>query len=193
MKTKALHAVAAIGLSALLVGSASAQTAVSKPVGYVTETLTPGFNLMGVTLHNKVSASASVTAISGTTITVADGVVDGLVDGQTYILEVTSGSGLGAVQVFTTFDAAADTITTIDDLSSEVSTGDSLVIRKASTIADVFGAANESGLLGAAAAASADNILVPDGSGGFVTYFYSTGGFFWHRLESRWTRRYGQG
>ena len=69
MKTNTLKTVAAVGLSALLVGSASAQSSVSQPVGYETLDLVPGFNYVGLRLHEApVATGASVsTAGDGST------------------------------------------------------------------------------------------------------------------------------
>ena len=170
MKSLALAAAAAIALAAAPTVSAQA---FSNPTGYVTETLRAGqFNLIGLTVHQPVEVAGTFDTVSGTTLT-SVGAFSGLTAGSTYILEITSGAAEGAVQEITTFDA--NSITTPDDLSAQLTTSDTYAIRKASTINDVFGENNESGLLGTDTftASNADNILIPNASGGFTTYYYS--------------------
>jgi hypothetical protein len=56
------------------------------------------------------------------------------------------------------------------------------------TLETMFGADNDSGLGGAAGSSGADLVMIPDGLGGFDTYYYSTGFFGtppeWKRLNS---------
>ncbi len=173
MKSLALAAAAAIALAAAPTVSAQA---FSNPTGYVTETLRAGqFNLIGLTVHQSVEVAGTFDTVSGTTLTSA-GAFAGLQAGSTYILEITSGAAEGAVQEITTFNA--NSITTPDDLSGQLTNSDSYTLRRASTLSDVFGESNEAGLQEGASATVADTILVPDDSGQFDQFFYSNGGFF---------------
>jgi len=194
-----------VSLVALLLGSTSV-TAQSdfvdtKPVGLVTHTLKSGqFNLIGLTLHQPIIASGSITAASsdnnGTPADISDdfsvftdsainfGVT--LTAGTTYILEITDAAdaGLnGTLQEVTVW--SGNTITTPQDLFADgLVVGDRYQLRAASTIADVFGATNTAGLSSGTSATVADNIYLPTELG-FDVYYYSTGGFFtvgWRKI-----------
>ena len=165
MKTKALHALAAIGLTALITGSASAQTAVSKPVGYYTENLGTGFNLVGVNLHGKVLASGTLTAESGADVTDSTKDFSTILNDATatYIIEFASGTVAEITNV------AGDTLTLAGAVGAGV--GADYSIRQAETLASVFG----TNLTQGATDASADVVWVPDGTaGGFTRYFSSS-------------------
>lgn len=183
MKTTTLKAVAAFGLSALLAGSAAAQESTSKPVGYETIPYTAGFNYLGLRLHEAPAASGTSVSVSGATITVADGVADGLVAGTSYIFEVTSDDALGAVVLVNSFDAAADTLTLSDDISANFGDGHGFIIRPSSTLTTVFGESNDvansgAGLVSTASFGTCDQIWLPDGAGGFSKYAYVKGNPF---------------
>lgn len=183
MKTTTLKAAAAVGLSALLVGSAAAQESKSKPVGYETIGVPTGFSYAGLRLHEAPVASGEVVSVpGGATVTVADGVADALADGTAYIFEVTSGDAIGAVVTVDSFDAAADTVTLSEAaISDDFADGDTFTIRPAATLASVFGAANSAGLdSGFGGTGGADQVWVINESGGFDKYYYddfSPGGF----------------
>lgn len=175
MKTNTLKAAAAVGLSALLIGSAAAQESKSKPVGYETITVPNGFSYAGLRLHEAPVASGEVVSVpGGATVTVADGVADALTDGVAYIFEVTSGDAIGAVVTVDSFDAGADTVTVSDAaISDDFADGDSFTIRPAATLASVFGADNSAGIdAGFGGTGGADQIWVPNGAGGFDKYYF---------------------
>ncbi len=183
MKTNTLKAAAAVGLSALLVGSAAAQESKSKPVGYETVGYTAGFNYVGIRLHEAPVASGASTTIDFATVTVADGVADALVAGTTYLFEATTGDAAGAVTTVESFDADADSVTLSDDLSDNFADGDEFIIRPASTLASIFGDANDvansgGGLTSTGSFGTCDQAWVPDGQGGFSKYAYVQGNPF---------------
>lgn len=168
-------------MAAMLLGSsglfAVESTAYTKPSGFVTHTLKAGkFNLIGLTLHEAVTVAGTFTDINGSVLTDANAAYNAALEGgKTYVLEVTSGTLDGTIQEVTVW--TDNTITTPDDLSGGLQDGDSYQLRAAMTVADVFGDANEGGLLGGASASVSDNIYIPTASG-FEIYYYSTGGFF---------------
>ena len=178
MKTTTLKAAAAFGLGALLAGSAAAQESVSKPVGYETLDLVIGFNYIGLRLHETPAASGAVVGVDGATVTVADGIADGLTDGQTYIFEVTSGDAVGATVLVEGFDADADTLTLSDDLSDNLEADSEFIIRPSATIASVFGENNEAGLDTGFFTPNGDQIWVADATG-FSKYYYDEGNGSW--------------
>lgn len=167
MKTKTLKVAAAMGLSALLVGSAAAQESASKPVGYETLTIANGFNYLGLRLHEAPVATGTITGVA------ADSISDDAADfttlaAGTYVLEIDTADGI--VQEVTTFTDGT-TIPT-DDLSGAGVDGASYTLRPVATLATVFGAANESGIdKGFGGTGGADQIWVPTPSG-FAKYYY---------------------
>ncbi|MEJ6778875.1 MAG: hypothetical protein QNK86_05310, partial [Akkermansiaceae bacterium] len=190
-------------LAALLLGTAGAfaqSTAYTMPSGFVTHTLKAGqFNLIGLTLHSPITVSGAFETVSGTTLT--DTSVDfttALTAGKTYILEITENtvdpSLVGTIQEITSWTATM--LTTPQDLDADGLAGETAVgandgakyqLRAATTISDVFGATNTAGLEGGTASALADNIYLPNSSGGFDIYYYSTGGFVgigWRKVGS---------
>jgi hypothetical protein len=145
-----------------------AETAYTTPVGYSTTTIKQGFNLTALTLQTPVVVAGSFTAVSGSDLTdtkVADFAAV-LTSGRTFILEITSGTGIGVTQPFVT--RLGSTITTPAPVGAAV--GDNYKIRIAPTLEEVFGtttsilAKNNNGSL-------ADNVYVPNGTGGFNRYF----------------------
>ncbi len=182
MKTNTLKAVAAVGLSALLMGSAAAQS-VSQPVGYETLNYTSGFNYLGLRLVEAPAGAGAALSISGGDVTLADGVVDALDAATSYIFEVTSGDAAGAVTTISAFDATANTVSLADDISGDFDGGDEFIIRPTSTLSSVFGETNDvansgSGLTSAGSFAGCDQIWIPDGSGSFQRYAFVLGNPF---------------
>lgn len=167
MKTKTLKVAAAMGLTALLAGSAAAQESASKPVGYETLTIEDGFNYLGLRLHEAPVASGTITAID------ADSIEDSAADFSsltgTYILEIDNGTGI--IQEVVSFNSATEIPTA--DLTADVAVDDAYTLRPVATLESVFGAANEAGLnAGETGTSGADQIWVPDGAGGFAKYYY---------------------
>ncbi len=164
--------------AALMVAALSpsfAQTATTAPVGYRTETLKAGvFNLIGTNLDNAVGAAGTIDAKAGTTLTDNEGAfTTAFTAGAQLILKITSGTNAGIVQDVTAFTAT--TVTTAQDISALVTAGDKYELRVVQTVASLFGAANEAGLL-AGTASSADVIWVPNGDGNYTRIFRSSGG-----------------
>ena len=84
------------------------------------------------------------------------------------------------------FDADADTITLSDDLSDNFADADTFTIRPAATLATVFGADNSAGIdAGSGGTAGADQIWVPNATGGFDKYYYD--GFNTNSFTATWT------
>lgn len=182
----ALTALATSGLS-------MAQTpAFSKPSGYVTQSIKANsFNLVGITLHNASSANGIVDEVTATTFVDNDANFTGsLVAGKTYILEITSGQGLGLTQEITSWTGTA--LTTSESFVGEVATGTSAYqLRESATISSVFGSDNSAGLL-VGTATTADIIYVPNNSGGFDQFYRQPASPPFVPAE-RWTKVGGNG
>ncbi|MBT8037515.1 MAG: hypothetical protein KJO21_08220 [Verrucomicrobiae bacterium] len=165
-------------LAALLLGIAGAfaQSAYTKPSGFVTHTLKAGqFNLIGLTLHAPVTVSGAFETVDGTTLTDSDvNFGTSLTAGKTYILEITAATDTslnGTIQEVTVWDG--NTITTPQNLVTDgLVVGDQYQLRAAKTLQGIFGANNEAGLK-EGASGTADLVWIPDGSGGFDKYYYS--------------------
>lgn len=164
-------------LGALLaVGAATAAT--TTPVGYVTKTLAPNqFNLVGLTLQSPTVSSGVLDAESATSVT--DTGVDfvtllGASGSKTYVLELSDGT----IQEITAWTAAG-VLTTPQDITAKVTPGTTTYkLRKAATVADIFGATNSAGLKASPDGdpASADKILILNASNSFDTVFYFNDG-----------------
>lgn len=155
-------------LSALLPLAASAAT--TDPVGYVTQSLSQGFNLVGITVHSATEVSGQPESVAGNTFT--DNDVDftaALAAGTTYILEITAGPGAGLIQEVTAW--TTNSLTTPVDLTVfGVGPSSSFTLRKAQTLEEIFGT-SESVLKKAFNIGSADVVWVPDGSGNYDRFF----------------------
>ena len=146
-------------------------TATTKPVGYRTETITAGvFNLLSPNLSNKIGAAGVIDAAAATVLT--DNDVDfaaGFTAGAHLTLQLTNGGNSGVVAEVTAF--TQHTITTSQDISSLVTAGTtSYELRETETVASLFGAANEAGLL-TGTDLTADVIWIPGGGGAFTRVY----------------------
>ena len=182
MKTKTLKVAAAMGLTALLAGSAAAQESASKPVGYETLPINGGFNYLGLRLHEAPVASGTVTAVDADSVTDSNADFSALTG--TYVLEIANATG--TVQEVTSFNDATDIPTA--DLSAVVAVDDAYLLRPIANLASVFGAANESGLdAGGGNPVGADVVWIPTESG-FDKYYYDNfgpafGGATWAKID----------
>ncbi|MDA8980696.1 hypothetical protein N9889_00865 [bacterium] len=170
MKMNSLKTAAAIGLTALAISSAAAQTA-SKPVGYETLNYGVGFTGLGVRLHQAPVTSGVIASADATSITVT-GVDFGsvLTADADYVLEVENAKGI--VQVVNVW--AGETITTPSDLSAEVEAGvTTFTIRPVDNLVSLFGAAGSLNVVaGNGTSDGADQIWLSDGAGGYDKYYF---------------------
>lgn len=151
-------------------------TATTKPVGYITQNLSPGgFNVVGLSIHQPVVASGKFETLSGTTLTDADvnfGSV--LTQGKTYVLEIKSTNSAvdGIIQEVTAWNGNG--ITTQVDLPANfgLTLSDSYTIRAAYTIEEIFGTTATVLSKGPNAASSLSDIIwLSDGPGSFSRYY----------------------
>ncbi len=165
-------------------GFAMGQTVYTEPVGYSTQTLTQGFNCVGLTLHNQTLASGVLETVSGTALT--DNELSFTPDaGRTYILEITAASDaslVGTIQEITQASISGTTITTPDNLGSVgVVAGDSYKIRLAPTLEEVFTTTSvtSGGVLQASLnSGTGDIVWVPSGPGTYNKYYLHAAGAF---------------
>ena len=109
-----------------------------------------------------------------------------------YFVEITSGTAAGVLSDITATNGSPSSITTADDLSSQLSGGESFKIRKHWTLESVFGPnpnTSNQVILGAGSGPSrADEVLVYDRSAQqYLTYYYKnsgTGGTGWRSTDS---------
>lgn len=170
-----LAAAAACGLAY------SAETAYTTPVGYETLSAASGFNYLGLRLHEAAVAAGTVDTISASSMSDAAVNFGTVLTGgaaTTYVVEFENGSGV--IQEITGASASGSTITLSEDVTALVSTGAQYRIRKASTIASVFGLNNSVGLTpGFSGSSGADVVYIPDGVGGFGQYYYDEDNASW--------------
>lgn len=166
--------------SGLLI-SANATSVTTDPVGYITLQIngtggegSSAFSFLSVPMHSAIDAQSTIASFGTSSITAssADWTVDEFA--ATHFVQIVSGPNEGIAATITA--NTSDTLTTAEDLSTLLAGGESFAIRKYTTIADVFGPENEAGLVGGANAGAADNILIPDGAGGFGFYYYKNAG-----------------
>mgnify|MGYP003871972329 CR=1 FL=1 len=168
------------GAALLSVSSLAAQTATTDPVGYVSVTVngtggvaSEAFTYMGVPLHKASDAAGAITGTGANTITASAAAWTVDAYAGSYIL-ITSGTNEGVSATISSNTATE--LTTVEDLTSLLAGDESFSIHAYTTIADVFGAANEAGLGGGASSSAADTILIQSASG-FTTYYFKDSGF----------------
>lgn len=167
---------AALAASGMAFG---AETAYTTPVGYVTQTLKPGqFSYLGLTVNNPVVSSGVLDAVAAAPNSVTDNGVNFstlLTAGATYVLELNDGT----IQEITSWTAAG-VLNTPENITSKVTAGTTTYkLRKAATIADVFGATNSAGLTpdsDGSFATGNDLIYVLNAAGAPTIIYYSLGG-----------------
>lgn len=160
-------------------GFASAQTtAYTTPVGYNTQSLAQGYNVVGLTLQTPTLAAGDFSAVAGKVLT-DTGMTYAPVAGRTYILEITSGVLIGSIQEVPAASITADTITTPDDLAlAGLVVGDKYKLRLAPSLEEVFTTvplANGGVLTATLNIANSDVIWVPSGPSTFDKYFLKSG------------------
>lgn len=181
-----------------------AKTAYTTPVGYTTvggfqvgysaasgffsESLHPGMNVIGLSLHHSTIVSGTIASLgkdfaelTGLPVDAKGNYKLALVQGTTYILEITSGQKAGVIQEITRWQDLRLTLS--DDIATAgVKPGDHFTLRKAATLNSVFDPRFTT-LLKGENPDTADNILIPQGSsfGDFRRCFILTlpEGNFW--------------
>jgi len=158
------------GVLAAAVGSVSAQSAVSPVVGYRTETIQQGFNLVGFNLHGKVLASGTIDGATGAVVNDASVDFSTILNGagETYLLEVTSGAQDGMVAEIAS--AANGSVTLVAAPGVTFAATDTYSVRRALTLTEVF-----DNLTAGFTEATADVVWIPTGSGTFDRFFKHAG------------------
>ena len=164
-------------------GTIHAQTpAYSKPSGYVTTPLLQGFNLVGLSLHPASLASGKFETVAATTLTDSDSTY-APVSGRTYVLEITSGTISGSIFEVpaASISGSTITITTVPAtnlVTLGLTTNDTYNLRIAPTLEEIFTTtplASGGTLFAALNATSADNVWIPNGTGGYTKYYLRSG------------------
>lgn len=158
------------------------QDFVSKPVGQVKLTVsgtggagTSAISVLGVPLENPVDAEGILTGVAANTLTDSSASWTPDAFANTHYVQITSGTYVGISATIT--GNTATELTTAGDISSLLIGDEPFEIRAYTTLADVFGAANEAGLDGGTSAALADEVLIYNGVG-FDIYYYQQGAAF---------------
>ena len=164
------------------------KTAVTDPVGFITLPISGAsrsgaraFSFLGISLMNPVSYQGTITSTGNNSVMDVNAVwtadeFNGA-NGE-FFIEIVSGPYAGLMTDILATDAASDTLTTEDDLSSMLTSGELYRIRKHRTLGDVFGANNEAGLNGGASVSEADEVRVFNPvTQAFLIYYFKIGGF----------------
>lgn len=179
---KPLYSYALIAAFAAI-GQASAVEATTTPVGYSSQALAPGFNLVGLTLQTPTIAAGALDLSGGYGTELTDLEANfAPVAGKTYVLEITSGTLKGTIQVVPAANITAKTITTPSNLEAAgIQDQTTYKLRVAPTLEDVFTTLtieNGGSLNPGLNANGADVVWVPNGNGGYTKYFVHNSGAF---------------
>lgn len=190
-------AVALLSLAPLGASLFAQTTATTDPVGFITlnvegtgGTSPSKISFKGLGLTRPVEYQGSAETVGSNTLvdnesTWTDNQFNGT-NGK-FFVEITSGPGAGTTYDIAGTSAASKTITLAQNLAAGVSNGTTFRIRKHWTVATVFGSNNESGLQGGEDSASADQVLLWNGSGYDVYYFQAlppaAGGTGWRSAK----------
>jgi hypothetical protein len=152
--------------------------AYTTPVGYETVEIpnTIEFNLIGLRLHSPLTLTSSISAVNGTVVSINNADFDDILSsGTTYILEINNGDGEGILQEVDSWgtssgNLAGDLVVQVDLSDFDVVAGDTVSLRAAPTIEEIFGSSNlQTGFV----ASQADVVWIPDGTGNFTRYYKS--------------------
>lgn len=173
-----IAAAAAVGMAF------GADTATTNPVGYVTNSLQPGFNLVGLTLVSASTVTGDIETVNGSQIGDTDiNLQTSLPAGRTYILEITSGAAQGMVQEFT---AVSGGTITLPAAIAGVAADDKYRIRVAPTLEEVFGSTLQS----QGTATGSDIVWLANGPGVFDRYYLNKplfGAASWKKINDNGT------
>jgi hypothetical protein len=176
MKSRSLFALTALATAGLAFG----QPATTTPVGYVSQELKQGYNVIGLTMLTPILAMGVIDGVNQKVITDAAIAFTPAV-GRTYILEITTGALNGTIQETNANSYVGTTITVNDDLEvMGLLPGDKYSIRVAPTLEEIFGTVTRAsgGVLDAASSPlSADIIWMPNGVGGYDKYYLRAGAY----------------
>ncbi|MDB2682484.1 hypothetical protein N9Z14_07815 [Opitutales bacterium] len=178
-----LKFIALLSGAVLFASSGFAQTVATDPVGYVTLTVNgspdgvqTAYTPLSLSLEKVVLASGALSEVptsavatdSSASYTPGEFAGTDASGNATHYLQFSSD---GLIVDIIANDAT--TITAGTDLTGLATSGDAYVVKEHSTIADVFGAANEAGLTAGANSTASDllYIMSSDGAGVFATYF----------------------
>lgn len=171
---------AALVFSIALAAHTSCAVIATDPVGYIGTTLkggtpsAPGLTFFSPTLANPVEWQGQVLSIEGATLTVSNANwAPGDFD-ATYALEIASGPHAG---LWTEVAATeGDLLTLADPMGDLLTGGETLRIRRFTTLADFLGVANEAGLKSGSELGDADSVLIYHASG-TRSYWYYDGSY----------------
>lgn len=185
-RTSAL-ALALLACSPLAIVSSSAQTVTTDPVGFIkltvagtngaggTKTSLAGLGLQQPVLYQGVAESVGANSITDTEGTWTANLYNGT--GNACYVEILSGTNAGVIlDIATTSVSPTKTITTVQNLPAGTPASVSFRIRKHWTLSSLFGATNQGGLFPGSNSTADQVQLLDPATGGFETYFYSSGG-----------------
>lgn len=187
MKNKLSILIGAISIAAA--AGASAQTAVTDPVGYITVTVkgsASGLSFIAPTLVNKIEFAGATTTTTGTTINFSGTPLTAGAYGPGFYVEVSTGGVPGSWSSIAS--NTANSITTTTDISNGLAAGATVRIRKHVTIGDFFGATNTAGLGGGPEILVADEIRLVDAVSKQINKFF----YYNDGVDAAWVNENGE-
>lgn len=178
MKRQLVATIAAVSLLPGIAGAVDTETfgTVCIPISGHTGAGSTTLSFIGLGVVGQLADTGSVTSAGANTLTDTTGDWAGadFTTAPHYVV-ITSGAHAGVVSDITGITGAT-VLDTLDDLSALVPTvvGESYEIRLHSTVASIFGPANEGGLQADLNSADADNVQLVSPNGGVQTLFFST-------------------
>jgi hypothetical protein len=168
-------------LACLTVSQAAFAQVYTTPAGYVSKSLSQGFNAIGLTVQNASLSTGQFETINATTLIDSQLAVTPTA-GRTYILEFVSGAAIGAIFEVPAANISGTTITittvpATDLTTLGLTTSDRYNLRLAPTLEEIFTTTSLSsgGILQAGISSTgADVVWVPTGPGAYNQYFLHT-------------------
>lgn len=167
--------------SAVCLSSSQLSAVTTDPVGYITLTVkgTGGsssevFSFVSPSLQNPIVGRGTVNSVTPNNLGFSSNVFADLTLDELFFVEVTEGDPGVVGLTATIVSNSANSLETEEDISSLLSGNETVAVRKYTSISDLFGETNSSGLTSAETLSQADQILIPREPevGGFSRYFY---------------------
>ena len=145
--------------------------AYSVPSGYETLTLAPGFNFVGLRLTESAVVSGTFTSTTSDSVTDSNADFSALDSAKTFILELGGAGALSGMIMEVPGSAfSGGSITGLTGVTDDYLAP--YAIKPAQTLGGVFGSGSTA-ILTKGTLATGDTVYVPNGAGGFTTYYHS--------------------
>lgn len=161
---------------------ADGSTYTTNPAGFLSTDIAPGSPAVPVNsfvtpaFANSPASLGTVSAASGSVLTVSGVDWSQGPFGPAWYVEITSGANSGAWTDLVSADPAAKSLTTNDDFSALAVPGTRIALRRFVTLSDFLGSADAAGLQGGSSLASADEVTIYNGASPAIYWYYDGSG-----------------